>query len=108
VQNLLSNANKYTPEGGDISVSVTQEGSDVVLKVEDSGPGIPVALYERVFERFYRLNGDQHNTDILGCGLGLTIVQDIASLHGAKIQLGHSEFEQGLKVSVVFPQKVKN
>jgi two-component system sensor histidine kinase QseC len=108
VQNLLSNANKYTPVGGDIGVSISQDGSDVVLKIEDSGPGIPAEMYERVFERFYRLNGDQHNTDILGCGLGLTIVKDIATMHGAQIQLGHSEFEQGLSVAVRFKLKVNN
>lgn len=102
VQNLLSNASKYTPEHGDIYVSITGNKVEALLQIEDSGPGIPIDMHDRVFERFYRLHGDQHGSDIIGCGLGLTIVKDIAAMHQAEIELGTSRFNQGLRVSVRF------
>ncbi|MCF7982151.1 MAG: sensor histidine kinase, partial [Pseudomonadales bacterium] len=94
LKNLLSNANKYTPIGGQIRIRVqaTREGAH--LKVEDSGPGIPKALEERIFERFYRA---AHTSDesISGCGLGLTIVKNIVELQGANIKLERSSFDSG-------------
>ncbi len=103
LQNLLSNANKYTPTGGEIRVSVRQLEKTVELKVEDSGPGIPAEQYQRVFERFYRVHGDRHDSGEPGCGLGLTIVSHIVDLHHARIQLGPSSLGQGLGVSIEFP-----
>lgn len=103
LHNLLSNAHKYTPENGEIRISVEQQKDNIVLMVEDSGPGIPVEDYQRVFERFYRVHGDQHDSGELGCGLGLTIVKHIAELHQAEIQLGPSSLGQGLSVTVSFP-----
>ena len=105
--NLISNANKYTPVGGKIKVSVklvTEIPNDrkIVLSVEDSGVGIAQQEYTRVFDRFYRIGGDQHRSDTLGCGLGLTIVKHIADIHGAKIKLSHSTLLQGLKIEVHF------
>lgn len=102
VQNLLSNASKYTPEHGDIYVSISSKPGEALLQIEDSGPGIPTDMHERVFERFYRIHGDQHASDIIGCGLGLTIVKDIAAMHQAEIELATSRFKQGLRVSVRF------
>lgn len=103
LKNLLGNANKYTPEGGRIEVLIRTEGDRVVLRVDDSGPGIPATEYQRIFERFYRLGGDRHGSSVPGCGLGLSIVQHIAQLHHAHIQLGNSKFGQGLSVLVDFP-----
>lgn len=108
--NLISNANKYTPIGGDILVSVRQESNQkVVLCIEDSGDGIEPQEYQRVFDRFYRVGGDQHNSSVMGCGLGLSIVKHITDLHGAKIQLSRSSILKGLKIEVIFPvlRKVK-
>lgn len=104
LHNLLSNAHKYTPAGGQIHIRVRPVPGKVAVTVEDSGPGIPEAHYERVFERFYRLQGDQHASGELGCGLGLTIVKHIADLHHATIKLGPSSMGQGLSVTVLFPQ----
>tara|TARA_R110001583_G_scaffold77851_3_gene211601 strand:- start:28123 stop:29556 length:1434 start_codon:yes stop_codon:yes gene_type:complete len=102
--NLISNANKYTPIGGDILVSVRQESDHkVVLCVEDSGDGIEPQEYQRVFDRFYRVGGDQHNSSVMGCGLGLAIVKHITDLHGAKVQLSCSPILKGLKIEVIFP-----
>jgi two-component system sensor histidine kinase QseC len=103
LQNLLDNACKYTPPGGRIQVSVRQAGERVVLRVQDSGPGIPAEQYERIFDRFYRLDGDQHASGVIGCGLGLSIVRHIAELHHANITVGESAFASGLSVSVSFP-----
>lgn len=105
--NLISNANKYTPIGGKIKVSVKlinedKDDKEIVLCVEDSGVGIDPQEYPRIFDRFYRVGGDQHNSSVLGCGLGLTIVKHIADVHGAKIKLSSSTSLHGLKIEVYF------
>jgi len=94
LKNLLSNANKYTPKGGQISISVQATPQGVRLTVEDSGPGVPKELEERIFERFYRV-GQASDEDISGCGLGLTIVKNIVELQGAKIRVERSSFDSG-------------
>jgi two-component system sensor histidine kinase QseC len=103
LQNLLSNAAKYTPAGGKVHVSVSTTDGTAVLQVEDSGIGIPEEQRAAVFERFYRVGGDRHATGEPGCGLGLAIVQRIAELHGATISLHSSGFESGTAVRVEFP-----
>ncbi len=65
----------------------------------------PTQQRTRVFDRFYRLDGDQHESGVIGCGLGLAIVNHIAELHAATVQLGVSGFGSGLLVSVIFPRK---
>jgi two-component system, OmpR family, sensor histidine kinase QseC len=102
VQNLLINASKYTPAGGHISLSVTNEQDRVLLKFEDSGPGIPEHEYARVFDRFYRLGGDQHDPSVSGSGLGLAIVKHIAGMHKADIKFSRSASLGGLCVTVSF------
>ena len=97
VRNLLDNAIRYSHEGGALLTSVGVEADDVVLTVEDAGPGIPADERERVFDRFYRREPNQQG----GSGLGLTIVKNIAEQHGARIALGESRYG-GLKVSVAF------
>jgi len=102
MQNLLGNAFKYTPEGGSILVTITGTGNALLLRVEDSGPGIPADEYERVFNRFQRVGGDRNASSVPGCGLGLSIVRQIVELHQAEITLGRSEELGGLSVSIVF------
>lgn len=102
LQNLLSNACKYTNQGDSVKVSITKPAQSVVLQVQDSGPGVPEKQYARLFDRFYRLHGDRHDSGVTGCGLGLAIVQQIAELHQARIVLGHSDFSTGLSVKVIF------
>lgn len=103
LKNLLSNANKYTPEEGRIRVCVQPSPQGVLLRIDDSGPGIPEQERERAFERFYRIGGDRHASTAGGCGLGLSIVEHIAALHGANISLQASMFETGLSVQIHFP-----
>ncbi len=106
IQNLLSNACKYTPEGGSILLKIKFDNTLVTLCVEDSGPGVPEDQYKRLFDRFYRLDGDCHASGVIGCGLGLSIVQQIVEYHNAKISLGRSRFSSGLLVKVVFLREV--
>jgi two-component system, OmpR family, sensor histidine kinase QseC len=102
LNNLLGNAIKYTPDSGKIAINTWLRGRNVVLEVMDNGPGIPNNEHERVFDRFYRLGGDRHNSKTPGCGLGLSIVQQVVSLHRAQITLTQSRYEQGLLVMVTF------
>jgi two-component system sensor histidine kinase TctE len=85
IRNLVDNALNYTPSGGTVTVRVVDDpfGQVVVLQVEDSGPGIPAAEREKVFQPFYRALG----TNVDGSGLGLAIVAEIAAQHGAEVSL---------------------
>lgn len=103
LQNLLSNANKYTPEQGHIQVIIEKTEGKVSLTVMDSGPGMDRAERERVFERFYRIGGDRHDSSEQGSGLGLSIVQLIADLYQAEIHFKNSSFATGLAIEIVFP-----
>ncbi|MDB5871926.1 MAG: periplasmic sensor signal transduction histidine kinase [Ramlibacter sp.] len=99
LRNLLDNAIKYSPESGQVDISLSMHEGRAVLSVEDSGPGIPESERERVFDRFYRAT----DTQISGSGLGLAIVKAVAARHGAVVELGHSERLGGLKAEVRFP-----
>ncbi|MEN0036400.1 MAG: HAMP domain-containing sensor histidine kinase [Cellvibrio sp.] len=102
INNLLGNAIKYTPEDGKIILHTWLRGKEVVFEIIDNGPGIPADQYERVFDRFYRLHGDRHDSRTPGCGLGLSIVKQVVDLHRARIHLTRSPFESGLSVIVTF------
>ncbi len=102
VSNLLSNANKYAPERGNIQVSLQLSEGRPVISVEDDGPGIPEQDRERVFDRFYRSVQSDRPDSVPGCGLGLTIVAHIAELHHARILIEDSRFASGTAVRVIF------
>lgn len=103
MRNLINNANKYTPEQGEILISVSAWDGQWQFQVEDSGPGIADAEHDRVFDRFYRVGGDRHHSAIPGSGLGLAIVRHIVQLHHGSISLSRSRFASGLKVTVTLP-----
>lgn len=102
--NLLGNAIKYTPADGQILLGLSAQRNQVIIRVEDSGPGIDPTEYQRVFDRFYRVGGDRHQSGEPGSGLGLSIVKEIVALHSGKLQLGPSRFSTGLKITVELPQ----
>ncbi|MBY0369907.1 PAS domain S-box protein [bacterium] len=82
--NLLGNANKYTPSAGSLRVEWLRYGEDTILKVSDSGPGIPVEHHGRLFERFYRVD-KARSREQGGTGLGLAIVKHIMQRHGGAV-----------------------
>jgi two-component system, OmpR family, sensor histidine kinase TctE len=98
VANLVDNALRYTPCGGIVTASVTRLDGGAMLCVEDNGPGIPEAERQRVFERFYRL----YDTVSDGCGLGLSIVREIARTHDAHVILSSPLSGRGLVAEVRF------
>ncbi|MFN3436466.1 MAG: ATP-binding protein [Acidovorax sp.] len=95
-RNLLDNATKYTPPGGQVDLQVRSDGGHAVLTVEDSGPGIAPEHRGRVMQRFVR----ETSEGAPGSGLGLAIVQAIAQAHGATIALDASPRLGGLRVTV--------
>jgi two-component system, OmpR family, sensor kinase len=103
LNNLLDNATKYTPSGGRVDVFLQVDDGHPVVSIGDSGPGIPEAERDRVFDRFYRVGAgaSRARTDVAGSGLGLAIVRRIALQHRATISLGDSQ-AGGLLVSVRF------
>ncbi|MCI3271654.1 sensor histidine kinase [Streptomyces cylindrosporus] len=86
LDNLLTNAAVHTPAGTPVSLTVAEEGSAAVVRVEDSGPGIPPADRERVFDRFYRVD-KARSRDRGGSGLGLAVAGSLVHAHGGTIEL---------------------
>ena len=84
LNNLISNAVKFTPAGGTVTVSARAEGRAVHFCVADTGPGIPEKDAARVFERFFQVDG-RHQEHVRGLGLGLSIVSGLIQLHGGRI-----------------------
>jgi len=95
LRNLLDNAIRYTPDNGQVAVKF--DCGAACISIHDSGTGIVEADYEKVFDRFYR--GDVSEN---GCGIGLSIVKQVADMHGIKIFLGRSPLG-GLHVELKFP-----
>jgi len=102
--NLVSNAIRYTPEGGQINLSGHQhENGWVILKVSDTGSGIPAEALSHVFERFYRADASRTDSDG-GSGLGLAIAKAIIEAHGGRIEV-ESEAGKGTAFTVYLPTK---
>jgi signal transduction histidine kinase/CheY-like chemotaxis protein len=98
--NLIDNAVKYSPQGGNIEVGLRHQADQVILTIKDQGLGIPVAEQSGLFQSFSR--GSNVET-IPGSGLGLSIVKACVDTHGGSIQL-QSQVGRGTKVSITFPK----
>ena len=98
--NLIDNALLYTPANGKVTVNVKREAGEILLSVEDNGPGIPKDEREKVFERFHRVIG----TGQEGSGLGLAIVMEIVQLHQASIEIVDEPKKKGLIIQVSFAE----
>ncbi|MBN1310988.1 MAG: GAF domain-containing protein [Anaerolineae bacterium] len=85
IANYVGNAIKYTPHGGTIRLVVWREKGEVLLEVEDNGPGIPLEAQNRLFERFYRVPQSAENDMMQGSGLGLAIVKLVIAQHGGRV-----------------------
>ena len=107
VRNLVDNAVRYTPAGGQVESTVREDQGRVVLAVDDSGPGIPASDRARAFDRFYRgADREEAGREETGSGLGLAIVRSIAHRHGATVELADSDLG-GLRVAVRFAPGLK-
>jgi signal transduction histidine kinase len=83
VTNYVSNALKYAPDSGQVILDATVEGNEVIVSVQDNGPGIPKKEQLRLYEKFYRVQ--QRGTEVIkGSGLGLALVKSIAERHGGR------------------------
>ncbi|MHC1480850.1 sensor histidine kinase [Frateuria aurantia] len=99
IRNLVENAMRHTRPGGEVQLVLSRLDGAAQIEVIDSGPGIPEHLRQHMFERFQRIPGQSHD----GLGLGLSLVQRAAQLHGADIALLDPETGHGLRVQVRFP-----
>jgi PAS domain S-box-containing protein len=100
LDNLIGNAIKYTPEGGEISINVKAQSEQIILSITDNGPGIPPADQPHIFEKFYRASNVPKGVG--GSGLGLAIVKSIVDNHQGRIWVD-SLLGQGTTFTVVLP-----
>ena len=103
--NLVSNAIKFTPRQGRVSVNVRHREGELVIGISDTGMGIPKEALPKIFERFYRVK--RPGKEIQGTGLGLAIVHKIVMMHGGRIEV-ESEIDRGTAFTVFLPVKAKS
>lgn len=103
IRNLTDNAIRYTPEKGLVQIIIESTPKNSILKVVDTGPGIPDDMKEKIFDRFFRILGNKET----GCGLGLSIVKQIAQLHNAEIKVSDPSSGIGTEFAVIFPKPTK-
>jgi signal transduction histidine kinase len=99
--NLLENALRHTDPGTAVEATVERRNGEVVLSVEDDGPGIPPELHDKVFERFFRGAGDRSGSS----GLGLSIVRAVAGSHSGTVSLEEPLDGRGARFVVRFPAR---
>ena len=102
--NLLSNAVRYTPEGGKVSVSAEQMANHVEIRVRDNGAGIEPDSLPYIFDRFYRTD-KARTRDKGGTGLGLAIVKALTEAHGGTVQVMSEGLGKGTEFKLYLPQK---
>lgn len=103
LRNLIGNAIKYTPNGGAITLSIEHKANMALIKVRDTGYGIPSSDLPYIFDRFYRVRNNGHD-DIEGNGLGLAIVKSIAEQHGGDVTV-ESDTGKGTCFTFTLPLK---
>ena len=101
ITNIVSNAVKYTPDGGKIDMAVGTSGKNVFVRVTDNGIGIPEKDLPRLFDRFYRVD-KARSRESGGTGLGLSIAQEILNQHKGSIEIS-SEYGKGTSVLITMP-----
>ncbi len=98
--NLISNAIKFTPENGQVSVKAQRQGEDLAIRISDTGMGIPEEDLPKIFEQFYRVNNPKQK--VKGTGLGLAIVRKIIEAHNARIEV-ESQISKGTTFTIFLP-----
>jgi signal transduction histidine kinase len=101
--NLLTNAIKYTPSGGTITVKVAPEGESALLAVSDTGVGIHPDMIDRVFDLFVQVDRASTRRQS-GLGVGLTLVRRLAEIHGGSVSARSEGVDQGTRFEVRFPR----
>jgi len=101
VGNLVDNAIKYTPEGGEVTVEVRKIGQEAAVSVKDTGVGIPESSIPRIFERFYRADKSR-NRKLGGTGLGLSLVRHIMNVHKGRVEVKSREGKGSIFI-LIFP-----
>ncbi len=98
--NVLENAVKYSPEGSTVAIRSHRVGDEVVIEIDDEGPGIPAERISRIFERFYRSRAE----GVPGLGLGLYITRSLIEILGGRVEAGNrGDGVRGLRVTIVLP-----
>ena len=103
ILNLVVNASKYTPEGGHISLKVTTEGNEALIKVEDDGVGISAEMLPKIFELFTQVESSRVSSQG-GLGIGLALVKSLVSLHGGTVQARSDGLGKGAEFAVRLPR----
>lgn len=100
ITNLINNAIKFTPEHGQVSIGAEAANGEMIIRVSDTGMGIPKEALPKIFERFYRVH--RPGKQIQGTGLGLSIVNEIVTMHNGRIEV-ESQVDQGSTFTVFLP-----
>ena len=104
LDNLIGNAIKYSPDGGEVLVAATDAGESVHIDITDQGLGIPPRDHDKIFDRFQMVEGDSRRQGIKGTGIGLYLVRHLARAHGGDVWLAWSEVDRGSTFSVSLPK----
>lgn len=107
LDNLVGNAIKYSPNGGDVVVSAEDEGQFVRIDITDQGLGVPEHHQDKIFQRFHMVDDDVDHKAVKGTGIGLYLVKHLAQAHGGDVALTRSEVGKGSTFSVRLPKQPK-
>lgn len=104
IDNIISNALKYSPEGGKVRFSVREKEGELLVSISDEGMGIPKENVERIFDRFYRVDRARSRA-MGGTGLGLAISKEMINAHGGRIW-AQSRYGKGTSIYFTLPYEI--
>ncbi len=105
LDNLIGNAVKYSPQGGDVVVSAEDEGETIRIDIRDHGLGIPHHHWDKIFQRFHMVDDDVDHKAVKGTGIGLYLVKHLAQAHGGDVWLDWSEVGEGSRFAIRLPKQ---
>lgn len=107
LDNLVGNAVKYSPSGGEVEIAAEDEGPTIRLDISDQGLGISAHHRDKIFQRFHMVDDDTNHRAVKGTGIGLYLVKHLALAHGGDVWLSRSEVGEGSTFSVRLPKQPK-